>query len=97
MVTQVGGDRLLGIAVRLDRCREADMPRVPVSDFARTPELVHGRARRTALALRSLRAAGGPPDLGAQAVRKGGLARRLCARRSHHNDPACRPAWTHWR
>ncbi len=74
MQAQVGGERLLGIAVRLDRCRAAGSPRVPVAPLAQAHEPVQGWARRTARALRHRRAARRPPDLGAQTVRKGGLA-----------------------
>jgi len=94
MQTQMIGDRLLGIAVLLDRCCDAGMPRVPVAPLACAQEPLQGRARRTARALRHLRAARMPPDLGDQAVRKGASPRRLCARSSRHNDPACRPADT---
>jgi hypothetical protein len=74
MQAQVGGDGLLGVAVLLDRCRDVGIPRIPVAPLARAQEPVPGRAHRTARALRHRRAAGRPPDLGAQAVRKGGLA-----------------------
>jgi hypothetical protein len=38
MQAQVGGDRLLGVAVRLDHCRDAGMPRVPVAPRGRAAQ-----------------------------------------------------------
>ena len=97
MQAQMGGDGLLGVAVRLDRGRAAGIPRVPVAPLARAQEPVQGRARRTARAFRNLRAAGLPRTWALRRSAQGASPSMLCARRSRHNDPACRPARTHWR
>jgi hypothetical protein len=49
------------------------------------------RSRRTARALRHLPAAGRPPDLGAQAVRTGGLAQKALGAPSPPQGPGLPP------
>jgi len=42
MQARMGGDRLLCVAVRLDRSRDASIPRVPVATLARAKEPLDG-------------------------------------------------------